>query len=159
MIDRTIEDKEDTVYIYQTNNAQHDEIRKDFSDLHMSWKTKNALIPNYKKPDDEMNPYIGASTDFGDNAFVFSFHVHQEDYVKCDQWIKSQKSPFLPYHMHDVWPMYFTKKQVDPKYSVKSIYKNWALPADDAKTTKWIQAIDPKFHERLTECHLKYITK
>ena len=161
LVDRTNPEEKDSVFIYQTGSEQHDVVRKDYSELHMAWKTKTALIPNYKKPDDEMNPLIGASTDFGDNSFVFSFHVHSEDFVKCDQWIKGQKSPFLPYHIVKVWPMYFHKKsrKLNDRYSLKFIYNDWGLPIEDNKTTKWIQTIDPKFYETLKECHLGHIKK
>jgi len=161
LVDRMDAAKEDQVYVYQTGIAQHDEIRKDYSELHMAWKTKTALIPNYKKPDDEMNPLLGASTDFGDNAFVFSFHVRSDDFVKCDQWIKAQKSPFLPYHMVEVWPMYFHKKsaKLNKEYTVEHIYDQWGLPMEDIKTRKWIQTVDPKFYETFKKQHVDEVEK
>jgi len=161
LIDRMDAAKDDLVYVYQTGNEQHDVIRKEYSELHMAWKTKTALIPNYKKPDDEMNPLLGASTDFGDNAFVFSFHVRSDDFVKCDQWIKAQKSPFLPYHMVEVWPMYFHKKsaKLNKEYTVEHIYDQWGLPMEDIKTRKWIQTVDPKFYETFKKQHVDEVEK
>ena len=147
------------VHVYQTGVCQHDLIRGNFSDMHMAWKTRNALIPDDKRPHDKDRPFIGAVTDFGDNAFVFSFRVHSAHFVKYDQWIKAKKSPFLPYHMYQIWPMYFdeSSKRVDAKYSPKYIYQKWPLPIDDELTMKWIKAIDPEFYKTLETCHVPYV--
>merc|ERR1712083_1012469 len=94
LIDRCEEDKEGSVYIYQTGDPQHDVIQKEFegNEVHMLWKTRTATIPNWKSLTYDNQPFLGAGRDFGDNSFVFSFHVHSKEYVKCEQWIKTQRA-------------------------------------------------------------------
>merc|ERR1712154_367548 len=96
-------EEKDNLYVYQLGN-EWDQITKEYNEMHLSWKTKSALFPSWKHGvDGLLDDFIGGATDFGDTGFVFSFHVHSKDRVKCDQWIKAQKIPFLPYQLIDVY--------------------------------------------------------
>eukprot|EP01084_Bolivina_argentea_P045758 84206_1 len=153
--------EDDDIYIYQLGNNKWDKICKNYNEMHLGWKTKSALIPNWKMNDDDLNPFIGGSTDIDDQAFVFSYHIHSKDRIKCEQSIKSQKSPFLPYQFIEFWPMYFDKgfNTIDKELNVEYIYKNWNLPTNDERLIKWIQIIDPFLYKNLEKKHLKYIKK
>ena len=102
--------------------------------------------------------YQGGRNDIGDRGFVFSFHIHRENKVKCEQLIKGQILPFLPHHIIDLWPIYFHPKNrnIDKKYDIKYIYEKWKLPTNDTMLTKWIEIIDPKYYKALQDVHLKY---
>eukprot|EP00483_Globobulimina_turgida_P004648 UN04657 len=129
--------------------------------MHLVWKTKNALMPNWKMDDDDLNAVVGGSSDIGDKGFAFSFHIHSSHGIYCDQWIKSQEMPFLPYHLIDVWPLYFHKdfRKIDKTFNYQYIYENWKLQTNDVRLNKWIEIIDPDFYQNLEKKHFKYMQK
>ena len=133
-------------------------IRKDYDEMNFSWKTKQAILPSIKNDDDGLEMYNGGSTDVGDNGFVFSFHVHDKERIKCEQWIKSQKIPFLPYQMIDIWPRYFNDKykKIDKEIDKQYVYNNWKLSTKDERLMKWIEIIDPLFYDKLKKLHLQF---
>eukprot|EP01084_Bolivina_argentea_P042384 78148_1 len=155
-IDREDKDaKEDKLIVYQLEN---DAINKDYNEMHLSWKTKNQLIPNYKNEHEEVKELTGATLDIGDKGFVISFHVHSKDRVKCDVWIKTQQLPFLPYHLVEIWPMYWHDKfkKIDDKYTLEYIYKHCTAQSKDPRLMKWLETIDPVLYGNLKKKHLKY---
>eukprot|EP01084_Bolivina_argentea_P230474 388806_1 len=152
---------EDMLYVFQLN--EYDKIRKDYNDEHMSWMTKRQIFPEWRNDinDKKLKLYKGGGDDIGDNGFVFSFHIHSLNNIKCELFIKSQRLPFLPYHMIDLWPMYFNPKfnKINDKLKDnKYIYTKWKLPTDDITFLKWIKVIDPQFYKVLQKQHLN-VTK
>ena len=150
----------DDFMVFQLGNDVWDNICEHPNEMHYGWKTKSALLPNFKEQDMGLkDSFIGGSTDIGDNGFVFSFHIHEKHRIKCEQWIKSQKMPFLPYQLIDIWPKYFNEKfnKIDEKkYNKETIYEEWKLNTKDPRLMKWIKIIDPVFYEHLKDLHLQF---
>ena len=157
--DRGAENKDnDMLYVYKL--PKHDNIAANYNEEHMSWMTKRQLFPEWKEiaKGGGLEMYKGAGDDIGDNGFIFSFHIHEEKRIKCEQFIKSQKLPFLPHYIIDLWPMYFSKGfgKIDDKFTKEYIYKNWKLGTQDPRLMKWIQVCDPKYFLSLEKQHLKF---
>ena len=75
--------KEDDLYIYQLGDKVWNTLTKDYNDMTMSWKTKKVMMPKNFDGLSGTNSFMGAETDIGDNAFVFSFHVHSKGLFIC----------------------------------------------------------------------------
>merc|ERR1712087_580485 len=135
----------------------------------MSWMTKKRLMPDWKAEakdaevdgDDEKanKAFKGGETDIGDAGFVVSFHVYEENKVKVEQFVKTQKMPFLPHHMVDVWPFYFedeAKKVDKDKFSVEKVYAGWKVQTRSAMLNKWIKTVDPEYFKEFERRHMKH---
>ena len=135
------------------------EVRREYSEEHMSWMTKKQLFPDWDRPGDDLEMYKGGEMDLGDAGFVVSFHVHEESRVKVEQFLKTQRLPFLPHHMVDVWPTYFdgSAGEVDgDKYSAAKIYEQWKLPTRNAMLNKWIKTVDPEYFKVFEAKHVRH---
>jgi len=140
-----------------------DTLRKDYSEEALSWLTKKKLFPDWKSDGDDekaRSQLKGGESDIGDAGFVVSFHVHEAAKVKVEQFLKTQKMPFLPHHMLDVWPMYFEEgkaSEVDAeKYSPEKVYAAWKLQTRNATLNKWIRVVDPEYYKEFSRRHGKY---
>ena len=154
---------EDMIHLYQL--PEYNKIKTDYngSEQHLSFMTRKRLFPDWKHVDEGINleMYKGAGDDIGDRGFAFSFHIHDKDRIKCEQWIKSQKLPFLPHHMIDLWPLYFARgyKEIDSdRFDKEKIYTNWKLQTRDHSLMTWIKLITPNYYENLTKDHLEMQT-
>ena len=172
IVDRTKEngcnkdDGEDMLLIYQL--PKYNQIGKGYEQCeeHLSLMTANRLFPNWKYMDTaqclDYNLYKGGVIDIGDRGFVFSFHIHDDKDIKCEQFIKSHKLPFLPHHIIDLWPLYFAKgcNDIDKdKFDKDKIYKDWKLATNDDRLVAWIESIDPDYYKNLKKDHLEYLSK
>jgi len=160
--DEKEEGGKDKLFVYQLEQESWARIESVDNELHMAWKTKQALMPSWKPSkgkEPSKDALVGGAEDIGDNNFVFSFHVHASNNVKCDQWIKAQKVPFLPYQMAAHWPMYFAKghEEVNEKYSAEYLYKHFKVQQRDERLMKWIEQIDPVFYKRLQKKHIQHL--
>ena len=149
---------EDLLHIYQL--PKYDKINKEYDECeeHLSWMTKKYLFPDWDKYHNT-DMYKGGEDDIGERGFVFSFHVGKDMRVKCETYIKSQKLPFLPHYMIDLWPLYFADgyNKIDQKrFGKNKIYKDWKLWTNDERVFKWIKQLDPIYWKYLKRDHLDY---
>jgi len=175
--------KDDLLLVYQLPG--YSKLKKDYTEEHMGWMTKKRLFPDWSteekesvakpkvkslpteekesaaKPKVKSPPTKGGGSDIGDAGFVVSFHVHEENRVKVEQYIKTHKMPFLPHHMVDVWHFYFDDDDeanvVDKeKYSIEKVYKAWKVQTRSAMLNKWIKTVDPEYFKEFERRHMKY---
>merc|ERR1719411_1763662 len=123
--------------------------------------TRKAVMPDWReeKQKENENVYVGGEFDIGDNGFVFSFHVHSENRVKCEQYIKTQRVPFYPHYMIDMWPMYFHAKfkQIDDKLDRKYVHEHWRLQSHDRMLMVWIKLVDIDLYKYLEKNHIAFL--
>ena len=155
---------EDMLYIYQLPG--YNKIRGDYEQCkeHLSFMTKKQLFTDWKEINkgQGLKMYKGGGDDIGDRGFVFSFHIHEDKKIKCEQYIKSQKLPFLPHHIIDLWPLYFAKgfNEINKdKFDKEKIYKDWKLATNDDRLMAWIESIDHDYYKDLKKDHLQYQNK
>eukprot|EP01084_Bolivina_argentea_P274581 468061_1 len=161
VIDRT----KDDIYAMRRTHVQNDKTENDEKDILYVYKMKDnsQITDEYEYQAHsmlnmsctQMLPDKGAKYDFGSRGFVLSFQMYSKDKVKCMQFLKGYRFSFLPYHITELWPMFFDENynNIDAMYHNECIYDNWKLPTFDKGVMAWIKSIDIEFYQMLIKKH------